>query len=95
MWQKLMKITEKAVVVADGTAVETWYRSAGTPWRGRRRDRAAPADYDYSRFGASCLRDMVQIFFDWANFTMDLNFSPAAADSGRSDLVAPWSRSTR
>lgn len=34
---------------------------------------------------------MVQIFFDWANFTMDLNFSPAAADSGRSDLVAPWS----
>ncbi|WP_245585361.1 AraC family transcriptional regulator [Pleomorphomonas koreensis] len=34
---------------------------------------------------------MVQIFFDWANFTMDLNFSPAAGDSSRSDLVAPWS----
>ncbi len=34
---------------------------------------------------------MVQIFFDWANFTMDLNFSPATDDSGRSDLVAPWS----
>lgn len=35
---------------------------------------------------------MVQFFFDWANFAMDLTFSPAAdSEPSRADLIAPWS----
>ena len=35
---------------------------------------------------------MVQFFFDWANFTMNLNFTRTAESAiNRPDLVAPWS----
>ena len=35
---------------------------------------------------------MVQFLFDWANFTMGINFPRAAgSEASRSDLLAPWS----
>ncbi len=86
----MAKITEKAVVAAEGAAAGAvvsvkWHSMAQSIAEGL-------AGRDNIDFSASCLRDMVQLFFDWANLTMDLNFSRSNdGEATGANLIAPWS----